>query len=67
MGESIGWKSPSAAAVARLPGIDGDVDVGLGVLALGSDAFAELGVVAGQELDLDPGLVLELWNASSTS
>ena len=41
----------------EVAGVDGEVDVGLGVLALGGDALAQLGVVAGEELDLDAGLL----------
>ena len=44
----------------QVAGVDGQVDVGLRLVALGPDPLAELGVVAGQELDVDPGLVLEL-------
>ena len=41
----------------QVAGVDGEVDVGLGVLALGGDPLAQLGVVAGEELDVDPRLV----------
>ena len=44
----------------EVAGVDRQVDVGLGLVALGRDPLAELGVVAGQELDVDPGLVLVL-------
>ena len=51
------------ALLGRRPevaGVDGEVDVGLGVLALGGDPLAQLGVVAGEELDLDAGLLRPL-------
>ena len=48
---------PSSAAGPEVAGVDGEVDVGLGVLALGGDPLAQLGVVAGEELDLDAGLL----------
>ena len=68
---SAGMASSSAGRLDRLEqallgrrdevaGVDGDVDVGFGVLALGGEPLAELAVVAGLELELDPGLVLEL-------
>ena len=41
----------------EVAGVDGQVDVGLGVLSLGGDPLAELGVVPGEELDIDPGLL----------
>ena len=44
----------------EVAGVDGEVDVGLGVLALGGDPLAQLGVVAGEELDLDAGLLRPL-------
>ena len=49
----------------EVAGVDGEVDVGLGVLALGGDALAQLGVVAGEELDLDAGLLRPLLEGRS--
>ena len=53
-------RCPSSAAGPQVAGVDGEVDVGLGVLALGGDPLAQLGVVAGEELDLDAGLLRPL-------
>ena len=44
----------------EVAGVDGEVDVGLGLVALGGDPLAQLGVVAGEELDVDAGLLLVL-------
>ena len=53
-------EQPFLGGGGQVAGVDGQVHVGLGVLALGGDALAQLGVVAGQELDLDAGLLREL-------
>ena len=44
----------------QVAGVDRQIHVGLGLVTLGPDPLPELGVVAGQELDVDPGLVLVL-------
>ena len=44
----------------EVAGVDGDVHIGLRLVTLGSDALSQLGVVAGEELDLDAGLLGEL-------
>ncbi len=44
----------------EVSGVDGDVHVCFGVLALGGEPLAELAVVAGLELEFDAGLVLVL-------
>ena len=56
IGESIGRRC-LLGRDGEVAGVDGHVDVGLGVLALGGDALSQLGIGAFEELDVDAEFV----------